>query len=79
MAVGEPAVQPSSQAELVAADAVKLSDGRLLFAFIQKGGALAQQERLPVGSKMDETWVRGFLGMALTFKPLKCLSRQFLE
>ena len=29
------------KAELVAADAVKLSDGRLLFAFIQKGGSLA--------------------------------------
>lgn len=26
------------QAELVAADAVKLPDGRLFFAFIQKGG-----------------------------------------
>jgi len=29
-----------AEAELVAADAVKLSDGRLLFAFIQKGGTV---------------------------------------
>lgn len=41
-----PTAHARGQAELLAADAVKLPDGRLFFAFIQKGGAWAMVEAL---------------------------------
>ena len=68
--VGEPAVQPSSQAELVAADAVKLSDGRLLFAFIQKGGALAQKQ-VVLSSKIGWNLGPRFFGDGIDFQTLE--------
>ena len=64
--------EPSSQAELVAADAVKLSDGRLLFAFIQKGGALANKKRLPLVPKWMKPRSEVFWD-GIDFQTLKCL------
>ena len=40
----QPATEARHQAELLAADAVKLPDGRLFFAFIQKGGTSVRKK-----------------------------------
>lgn len=52
-------VSDAVKAELLAADAVKLPDGRLFFAFIQKGGAWAACWV----AGCDATWYGGDVAM----------------